>query len=93
MQAIQTKYLPATNYRGSRVKAGCDRRAVTFTWDHELDVEANHVAAAQFLCQQFLAEDEAQYGTPRDVNPWGRKRVCGGLPDGSFVHVFTGEAP
>ena len=90
MQAIQTRYFGPGNVRGSRIKASCDRGSMTYSYDHSLNLEENHVAAAQFLCQQFIASDEKMFGSPRATNPWGRKRVCGGLPDGSFVHVFVG---
>lgn len=87
MQAIQTKYLPATNYRGSRVKATCERGSITIDYPHELSGDAVHIAAADALVARFVKEDAARYGTK--VNPWSRTRVCGGLPDGTYAHVYT----
>ena len=49
--------------------------------------EACHVAAAQALVDKFVAEDAAKYGT--HVNPWSKPRVCGQIPSGEYVHVFT----
>ena len=34
MQAITTKYLPATNFRGSRIKAVCAGGSVTVPYDY-----------------------------------------------------------
>lgn len=45
---VATKYLGPTDSRGSRVKATNvnTRKSVTIAWDHALDSEANHIAAA-----------------------------------------------
>lgn len=54
MKAIQTKYLPCTNNRGSRVKAyahgGCQ---VTISWDDALGIEENHDNAARALIAKY----------------------------------------
>ena len=48
-QAISTKYLGATNYRGSRIKAtSASGHSLTLEYDDALDVE-NHAKAAQAL--------------------------------------------
>lgn len=88
MQAIITKYLPATNFRGSRVKASCQRAFIIVDWDHANNPEQMHIAAAQSLIRKFLAEDKKRYPSDASVNPWSRKRCCGQLPDGSYAHVF-----
>ena len=49
MQAIQTKFIPCTNHRGSRVKAWCEAKSLTVYWDHALDVDGNHNSAARQL--------------------------------------------
>ena len=49
LQAIETKYLGPTDRRGARVKATCEARSVTRNWDHSLNVEQNHRAAAEHL--------------------------------------------
>lgn len=52
-QAINTKFLPATNVRGSRVKAIAEAGSVTLSWDHALNAEDNHVRAAEELARKF----------------------------------------
>lgn len=49
MQAIQTKFIPVTNYRPSRVKAWCEAGSLTVCWDHGLNVDENHASAARTL--------------------------------------------
>lgn len=48
-QAITTKFLPTTNFRQSRVKATCQGSSLTVGWDHALNTEGNHIAAARKL--------------------------------------------
>jgi len=88
MQAILTKYLPATNSRGSRVKATCERGSIAIPFPHETDIEGAHVAAADALVSKFIEEDAKEYKTPRAKKPWGKQRACGGLPGGGYCHVF-----
>jgi hypothetical protein len=88
MQAIITKYLPATNTKPSRIKASCERGSIVITYPSDLSGDAVHVAAADALVRKFVAEDAILYGTPTAKNPWNRKRVCGGLPSGGVAHVF-----
>ena len=45
-------------------------------------------AAADELVKRFCMEDELQYKTPPAKNPWNKRRVCGALPSGNYVHVF-----
>jgi hypothetical protein len=66
MQAILTQYLPATNFKGSRVKATCQAKSKTLHWDHALNIDENHMAAARALATDL----GWNYG------PW----VGGGLP-------------
>jgi hypothetical protein len=87
MQSIQTKYLPATNTRGSRIKAKCARGSVVIPFPHELTGDEVHRAAVHALVNRFLEEDEAK-GTPRETNFWYSDFVSGSLPDGSMAHVF-----
>ncbi len=44
-QAIVTKYLSPTNYRGSRVKATCEAGSVTIGWSSASSTEENHKEA------------------------------------------------
>ena len=51
---IKTRFLGPTNYRNSRVVAThkwCDgdTKRVVISWDHNLDAQDNHLAAAQAL--------------------------------------------
>jgi hypothetical protein len=56
MQAIVTKYLPATNTRGSRIKATGWAASVTVGYDYRLGSTGNHKAAVQALCDKLNAE-------------------------------------
>ncbi len=52
--AILTKYLGPTNHRGSRVKAYTESGLkITVSWDHALNVEMNHRAAAHALANKM----------------------------------------
>jgi len=54
MQAIETKYVPATNHKGSRVIArSSSGQRVTLDWDHAKNSEGNHLAAARALAEKF----------------------------------------
>lgn len=91
MQAIITRYLGPTDYRGSRIRASCERGSLTVSYPHELSGEDVHIYAAQSLVEKFAAEDEKKYGTPQKKNPWLNRRVCGQLSNGDYVHVFVIE--
>jgi hypothetical protein len=74
-QAITTKYLPPTNYKGSRIKASCAARSLTVHIDHALNIEANHAAAAQALASKM---------------GWGGNWFAGGMPgDRGYCFVRT----
>lgn len=82
MQAIAVKFLPCTNFRGSRMKAWCERGSITVSYDHGLSHGDLGLAAARALCEKFAKEDAKEYGTPIAENPWMRPLVGGGLPNG-----------
>lgn len=47
MKAIQTKFIPATNTKGSRIKAfDCDDNSITIPYPYELDSPCAHKKAA-----------------------------------------------
>jgi hypothetical protein len=76
-QAIVTKFLPCTNFRESRVKATAQAGSVTLSWDHGLNSDENHAAAAQALAQKYK---------------WDGAYYAGGIPGHSgyaFVCVDT----
>lgn len=52
-QAIVTRYLGPTNFRGSRVKATCEALSVTISWDHALNSTGNHTRAAKELASRL----------------------------------------
>lgn len=52
-QAITTKYLGPSNVRGARVKATCEAKTIILPWDHSLNVNDNHRAAARKLAEQL----------------------------------------
>ncbi len=52
-QAITTKYIGPSNYRGSRVKAIAEAGSVTLHWDDALNSTDNHNAAAKALADKF----------------------------------------
>lgn len=89
MQAIISKYVSPTNYRGARVKASCERGSITLSWPDELSGEAVHVWAKDQLITRFVKEDAERYASKE--NPWTRPTVCGQIPSGEYVHVFTGH--
>lgn len=76
MQAIQTKYLPATNNRGSRVKAWCQAKSITVLWEYELGVEGNHKAAAMAVVRALGWEGYGAWVLGCLPNPGGYVAVC-----------------
>jgi hypothetical protein len=89
MQAIRTKYLPATNSRGSRIKATCERGSITIPYPYDLSGDEVHREAVRQLLARFIKEDsEGENGCPPERNPWNRQFVTGGLPDGTVAHVL-----
>lgn len=81
MQAIITKYLPATNSRGSRIKATCQAGSVTISYPYDLTGMCCHAAAAKALVEK-LGWGHAHYG---DL-------MGGGLPSGNYVFVFNNDS-
>jgi len=69
MKAIQTRYMPATNTRGSRIRAFAEGvKPLSIPYPHELSGSAVHAAAAVALCKRM---------------GWSGTLVSGGLPDQS----------
>lgn len=83
-QAIETKFFGPGNVRGSRVKAICDAGSITLDWNHRLNGDENHIAAAQALATKLK---------------WPGEWYGGGLPgDGrgsrrSFGYAFVWAGP
>jgi hypothetical protein len=85
MQAIQTKFLGPTNFRGSRIKATCGAGSAIVEWDHSLDPHENHILAAYHLAVNKLEWTNW-------LTNWLKMEniVSGFLSDGSMVHVLKG---
>ena len=78
MKAIQTKFIGATNTRGSRVTVrDGDGNSTWSSYDHGMNAERNHAAGAKKLC---------------DKMKWTGAFVSGWLKAGTYVHVFL-ETP
>lgn len=75
MQAIETKYIGATNHKPSRIKATCTAGSVTVSYDHSLNIDGNHKAAAAEL-REKLGWIDGDMAT-------------GQLANGNFAHVFV----
>lgn len=90
MQAIETKYIGPSNYRGSRIKATCERGSLTVDYDDSLDTEQAHIAAAKSLCAKFVQEDIKEYGPESERSTlWNKPFVTGGLKGRGYAHVFV----
>jgi hypothetical protein len=74
-QAIVTRYHGPTNTRGSRVTATAQAGRATVGWDHALNSDQNHAAAARALASKW---------------GWSGELHGGALPDGrGYAFVFT----
>ena len=96
MDAIQTKYLSATNSRGARIKANLDTVegliSVTVSYNYALGPESNHREAANALLKKLHSLD-TQAPNEQGFNRWRWKIATGELADGSYAHVWTGDLP
>jgi hypothetical protein len=86
MQAIITKFLCPTNFRGSRYQAKCEAMTVTVAADHALNAEENHLAVCAELCRRMDARNLAKYGSK--AAQWTKPKASGQIPSGEYVHVF-----
>lgn len=68
MKAIFTKYLGATNNKGSRVKAyDADQNQVTLHWDSDQSPEENHKRACTALMAKMDWFGRMAMGSHKDV--------------------------
>jgi len=76
MQYIQTKFLPASNTKGSRIKATTSfgNDSITIAYDYSLDTEQAHAKAAMKLARKL---------------EWNGEYAAGGN-DSGYVFVFCG---
>jgi hypothetical protein len=63
MKAITTKYIPATNTRGAKVRATDDDNSVTLAWSGCDRDEDNHQMAARALCEKLDWHGTLQRGS------------------------------
>ena len=78
MQTITTTYKGPTNAKGSRVMVKSWLKNKAFSWNHALNTEDNHKAAAQALVDELNA-DRVKKGY--DDYQW-LIVAAGSLPDG-----------
>ena len=78
MQTITTTYKGPTNAKGSRVMAKSWLKNKAVSWNHALNTEENHKAAAQALVDE-LNDDRVKKGY--DDYQW-LIVAAGSLPDG-----------
>lgn len=63
MKAIMTKVMPATNTKGTRIKAyDSDNNSVTVSWEHELNEEENAIHAAYKLKEKMNWKGDMAWG-------------------------------
>lgn len=100
MQAITVKWLPATNTRGTRLKASCRRGSIIITASKLLDPsgmgDSHEAQACSLLCEKFIAED-MENARPhyqargeevtRSVSSWNCKWIQGQTVNGEHVFV------
>lgn len=81
MPAIFTHYIGPTNFKPSRVKAvtASKMHSVTLCWDHDLNMEGNHRAAAITLIEKMEALSEGGWK--------GEWLQADAGSDGSYVFV------
>jgi hypothetical protein len=75
MKAIITKFMPATDTRGSRIKAQAEGvKSLSIPYPHEMNSEEGHRHAASLLCERMN---------------WQWEFASGGLPDQTgYAHCF-----
>jgi hypothetical protein len=78
MQYISTKFLSATNTKGSRIKAQASfvKESITISYDHSLDCEQAHAKAAMQLARKL---------------DWKGEYSSGGN-DSGYVFTFIGSS-
>ena len=78
-QAIVTKYLPATNFKGSRIKATASAGSLTQSYDDSLNTDDAHAKVAMALANKFKWRGTWYGGTPADGK--GNVYVCHDVND------------
>lgn len=86
MRTVVTKFLPATNTKGARIKATAENiGSVTVGWDYSLDSEMNHRQAMRTLLATYHFDLQSKANTieKRSVDRWAQGRIKDG------VHAFV----
>ena len=60
MPVIETRYIPATDKKGSRVKATSEKKSVIIPFGHDCSIEAAHERAAREWLKRHRPDAEAQ---------------------------------
>jgi hypothetical protein len=76
-QAILTHYIRPSPSKGTRVRAKAFAGSLTASWDHALDDNENHTAAAKALATKFSWRGN-----------WAGGRIAGG-----FAFVLVNDKP
>lgn len=83
--SIVTKFLPATDCKGSRIKAtwsyGRTNPTKTVHYDHALNGPQNHAKAARELLLSVATQEELD-----SMDAYRMATACN--PDGTYSHVF-----
>jgi hypothetical protein len=75
MKAIRTRYLGATNVKGSRIKADDgDGNSLTIPYPHELSGDRVHYEAAKLLCNKMNWSNDLVGGGYKNDYYWCFKK-------------------
>jgi hypothetical protein len=97
MQSITTKYMGATNSRGSRIKAtpSGGGKSVSIPYDHGLDTNEKHHAAAKALAKKMgwdkpmlAGSSETVAGAAEMLRKWPWPRTGGEPPTGPALKAL-----
>lgn len=81
MQTITTKFLPATNNRGCRIKVTSWLGSKTYSYDYA--AHEPHSAAFEQYLQELNEKMAKKYGTECPADGWFKLVATGSLPDTS----------
>lgn len=81
MQTITTKFLPATETRGCRIKVTSWLGSKTYSYDYAANEP--HLAAFEKYLEMINKEMAKKYGTECPADGWFKLVASGSLPDTS----------
>jgi hypothetical protein len=91
MQAIRTRYHGPTNTRGSRIIAKCEGGSVTMPYNHALNLDGNHAAAARLLLQRMGWANQYAGGCFEHDYYWSPIVDGGAINDPSETTLITSD--